>query len=220
VGDSDRLLAGSSVSPLPPELETEVFMVYRALVLALLIVAVWSADAKPVGLSRDQLDRLQRREIVLLDHLPPGGTGQPAHGGTGVALIQAPAEAVWRLLVDYPAHRGLYPHVVDAEVVEADSRHAVVRYVVGVGPFSFGFHVSNYPDSSRHRLEWRLAADRSNALFRDSWGYWQIDPRGQASFLTYAMAARTVLPSFVTRAAERDGVVATLKAVRDRVERR
>jgi hypothetical protein len=34
------------------------------------------------------------------------------------------------------------------------------------------------------------------------------------------MAARTVLPAFVTRAAERDGVVATLKAVRDRVEGR
>lgn len=193
-------------------------MLYCVLVLALLIVAAWGTDANPVGLSRDQLDRLQRREIVLLDHLPPGGTGQPAQGGTGVALIHAPAETVWRLLVDYRAHRGLYPHVVDAEVVETDSRHAIVRYVVGVGPFSFGFHVSNYADSSRRRIEWRLAADRPHTLFRESWGYWQIDPRGKASLLTYAMAARTVLPAFVTRTAERDGLVETLKAVRDRAE--
>jgi hypothetical protein len=36
--------------------------------------------------------------------------------------------------------------------------------------------------------------------------------------LTYAMAARTMLPSFVTRSAERDGLVETLKAIRERAE--
>jgi len=37
--------------------------------------------------------------------------------------------------------------------------------------------------------------------------------------LTYGMAARTVLPAFLTRRAERDGLVETLKAVRERAER-
>ncbi len=36
--------------------------------------------------------------------------------------------------------------------------------------------------------------------------------------LTYAMAAHTVLPAFLTRGSERDGLVATVKAVRDRAE--
>jgi hypothetical protein len=36
--------------------------------------------------------------------------------------------------------------------------------------------------------------------------------------LTYAMAARTVLPGFLTRGVERGGLVETLKAVRQRAE--
>lgn len=193
-------------------------MTYRALALAALIVAAWGTDANPFGLSRDHLRRLALREIVVLDVLPPGGAGSPAQGGTGIALVQASVESVWRVLIDVPRHRGLYPRVVDAEVVQDDLEHALVRYVVGLGPLSFGFHVHTYADALRHRIDWRLAHERRNDLFRENWGYWQIEPRGDNVLLTYAMAARTVLPSFLTRNAERDGVIETLKAVRERAE--
>jgi ribosome-associated toxin RatA of RatAB toxin-antitoxin module len=195
-------------------------MTVRALALAVLIVAAWGTAANPLGLSRDHLQRLAVGEIVLLDVLPPGGQGRPAQGGTGLALVHASPASVWRVLVDYPAHRGLYPRVVGAEVVEVDMAHALVRYVVGLGPLSFDFHVHNYPNAIRGRIDWHLAHERPNGLFRDTWGYWQIEPRGEDVLLTYAMAARTVLPSFITRNVERDGVVETLKAVRERAEQR
>lgn len=196
-------------------------MARRVLLTALFvsILAVVAGEANSAGLSADQLARLERGEVVLLDQLPPGGmtTGQ---GGTAVAMVHASAEAVWRVLVDYAGHRGLYPRVVAADIVESDAAHALVRYVVGVGPFSFGFHVNNYPDPERRRLEWRLDRGRRNDLFRDSWGYWEIELRGDGVVLTYAMGADLVLPAFLTRGAERDGLVATLKAVRGRAERR
>ncbi|OLC16484.1 MAG: hypothetical protein AUH29_04875 [Candidatus Rokubacteria bacterium 13_1_40CM_69_27] len=193
-------------------------MRYRALCLALVIVATWPTAAKSLGLSPTQLERLARGEVVLLDVLPPGSSSGPVQGGTALARVQASPEAVWRVLVDYRHHPGLYPRVVDTEVLEGGLEHALVRYVVGVGPFSFGFHVNNYADAARRRIEWRLAPERRNDLFRDSWGYWQIESRGADVVLTYAMAARTVLPAFVTRGAERDGLVETLKAVRERAE--
>jgi hypothetical protein len=132
--------------------------------------------------------------------------------------VHGDIETVWRILLDYPGHSGLYPRVVGATVLEAGGDHALVRYVVGVGPFSFAFHVDNSADRAHGRLAWRLARDRRNDLFRDSWGYWQIDPVPGGVMLTYAMAARTVLPAFLTRGAERDGLLQTLQAVRDRVE--
>ena len=64
-----------------------------------------------------------------------------------------------------------------------------------------------------------MKTSRANQLFRQSWGYWQIDRYRDAVMLTYAMAAQTVLPAFLTRGAERDGLVDTIKAVRDRAER-
>jgi hypothetical protein len=196
-------------------------MRYRVVLLsalACLIVAAWRIEANPVGLSPEQVTRLQRGEIVVLDVLPPGRPARAVQGGTGLALIQARPETVWRLLVDYPGHRGLYPGVVGAEVLETDAGHVLVRYVVGVGPFSFGFHVSNWPDAARGRIDWRLAQERPNDIFLDSWGYWQLERRGAGVLLTYAMAARTVLPAFVTRQAERNGLIETLKAIRERAE--
>jgi hypothetical protein len=65
---------------------------------------------------------------------------------------------------------------------------------------------------------WRLDRDRRNGLFHDTWGYWQVESRGEGVLLTYAMAARTMLPPSFTRGAERDGLVETVKAVRGRAE--
>lgn len=72
--------------------------------------------------------------------------------------------------------------------------------------------------AATRRLQWQLASGRSNQLFRQSWGYWQIEPHRDGALLTYAMAAQTVLPAFLTRGAEREGLVDTIKAVRDRAE--
>ncbi|HZP39094.1 MAG TPA: SRPBCC family protein [Methylomirabilota bacterium] len=163
--------------------------------------------------------RLESGEVVLLDRLPPGGGGAAGEGGTAVSVVHASVGAVWRVLLDYPGHAGLYPSVVRADVLESDRSRALVRYVIQVGPFSFNFHVNNYPDRANNRIDWRLARDRPNGLFRDTWGYWEVQPDASGVLLTYAMGARTVLPRFLTRGAERDGLVETIRAVRDRAER-
>lgn len=189
------------------------------LCLLLSLTLITSSTTHAVApLSGEQQRRLDAGEIVLLDVLPSGGDTERSHGGTAIGLVNASPAAVWRVLVDYPRHSGLYPRVVGAEVLETDATRALVRYAVGVGPFSFGFHVNNFPEESRGRLLWRLARDRPNDLFRDSWGYWQVDPHAHGAIVTYAMAARTVLPAFMTRGAERDGLVEALRAVRARAE--
>jgi Polyketide cyclase / dehydrase and lipid transport len=190
-----------------------------ALLSTMIIIAVVPAVATGgPALSSNQLTRLDHGDVVLVDALPPGGDPEHSQGGTAIIVVRAAPETVWRILLDYDRHAGLYPRVVAARVLESGVGRALVRYTLGVGPFSFGFHVNNYPDAERRRLTWRLAIDQHNDLFRDSWGYWQVeaDPRG--TLLTYAMAARTVLPRFLTRTAERDGLRETLRAVRQRAQ--
>jgi hypothetical protein len=190
------------------------------LALSVVLVSWWTPAAAPAApaLSTDEQRRLANGEVVVLEILPPGGDRRTGQGGTAVSLVHAAPATVWGVLVDYRGHPGLYPRVVRADVVEADATRALVRYVLGVGPLSFGFHVHNYVDQTRSRLAWRLAKDRSNDLFRDSWGYWQVEPDARGAILTYAMAARLILPAFLTRGAERDGLVETIKAVRGRAE--
>jgi ribosome-associated toxin RatA of RatAB toxin-antitoxin module len=178
--------------------------------------AAASGTAFP-GLSADQQHRLAAGEVVVLDTLPPGAS-KSAGGGTAVGLVRAVPERVWPVLVDYRGHPRYYPRVVSAELVEADAQHALVRYEVGVGPFSFGFHMMKYPDPIRRRIEWHLDANHANNFFRENTGYWQVDPAEGGSVVTYAIAVRTILPGFVTRGAERQSLVDTIRRLRKLVE--
>src|SRR2546428_9165266 len=67
------------------------------LLVALLVVAGASAQANSVGLSANQLWRLEHGEIVVLDVVPPGGgIWQQGQGGTAVTFVNAFPKTVWR----------------------------------------------------------------------------------------------------------------------------
>jgi ribosome-associated toxin RatA of RatAB toxin-antitoxin module len=190
--------------------------------LVLLVLAGAVSAASPAGprqLSEDQRHRLAAGE-VLVDDTMPRGASETARGGTALALVRATPDQVWRVLVDYPGHSRYYPRVVAAEVVEQDERRVVVRYHVGLGPFSFGFHMDKFPDARRRRIDWHLADGHGHGLFRENSGYWQVDPSDGASLVTYAIAVRTMLPGFVTRGAERESLTETVTAMRKLAESR
>jgi ribosome-associated toxin RatA of RatAB toxin-antitoxin module len=189
--------------------------------LALLVVlgglATDTSAAPPRGFSDDERRRLTAGEVIVQDTLPPGAS-ETARGGTAFALVHASPDQVWGVLVDYPGHVRYYPRVVAAEVVARDERRVVVRYEVGIGPFSFSFHMDKFPDPQRRRIEWHLADGLGHGLFRENSGYWQVDEAERNSLVTYAIAVRTRLPAFVTRGSEQDSLVETITAMRKVVE--
>jgi polyketide cyclase/dehydrase/lipid transport protein len=173
--------------------------------------------APSLGAGADQHDRLAAGEVVVLDTLPPGASPSAA-GGTALGLVRASPESVWAVLVDYRGHPRYYPRVISAEPVEVDAQHALVRYEVGIGPFSFEFHMMKYPDPARRRVEWHLDPNHPNNFFRENSGYWQVDPAEGGSLVTYAIAVRTILPGFITFGAERRSLVDTINKLRKLVE--
>jgi ribosome-associated toxin RatA of RatAB toxin-antitoxin module len=180
-------------------------------------LAAVASPAAPPPLSADERRRLDGGEVVVRDSMPPGASDS-ARGGTAVALVRASPEQVWQVLIDYPGHPRYYPRVVAAEVVQGDERHAVVRYWVGIGPVSFSFHMDKFLDPQRRRIDWRLADGYSHGMFRENSGYWQVDEAERASLVTYAIAVRTRLPSFLTGSAERESLVETMTSLRKLVE--
>jgi len=175
------------------------------------------SGATSLGLSADQQSRLAAGEVVVLNTLPPGASAS-AHGGTAVALMRVSPDRVWPVLVDYRGHPRYYPRVISAELVEADTQHALVRYEVAVGPFSFAFHMIKYPDPVRRRIEWHLDTTHRNNFFTENTGYWLVVPAEGGSLVTYAIAVRTILPGFITLGAERRSLVETITKLRKLVE--
>lgn len=167
----------------------------------------------PLPMPADSERRLASREIIVLDVLPPGASAD-AQGGTAVAVVRAPVDKVWSILIDYKGHPRYYPRLASAEVLERSDGRALVRYTATVGFLSFTFHMDKTQDPVRHRIEWQLAPGRSNSLFRENSGYWQVDPHDAASLVTYGLAVRTVLPGFLTRSSERNSLVDTIVGLR------
>jgi ribosome-associated toxin RatA of RatAB toxin-antitoxin module len=192
----------------------------RSLVASLLVaggLVMGVSPASPADTPTDVRRRLAGGEVIVSDALPPGAS-ESARGGTALALVRASPEQVWSVLTDYPGHSRYYPRVVAAEVVERDERRVRVLYQVGIGPFSFGFHMNKYPDAKRRRIEWHLAEGHGHGLFQENSGYWQVEAADRASLVTYAIAVRTVLPGFITRGSERDSLTQTVTALRKLVE--
>src|SRR5215813_4437974 len=102
-----------------------------------LVAAAWAA---PAAETPEDVRRLAAGDVIVNDALPPGATKE-ARGGTAVVLLRATPEEVWRVIVDYRGHPRYYPRVTAADVVEKNKRHVIVRYRIGVGPFSFGFYM-------------------------------------------------------------------------------
>lgn len=194
-------------------------MIRALLALAALagILAGVAAAASLRDLSEEQRRRLQAGEVLVTETLPPGAS-ESARGGTALALVRASPEHVWRVLTDYPGHTRYYPRVVAAEVVERDHRRVLVRYQVGLGVFSFGFHMDKFPDARRRRIDWHLAEGHGHGLFHENSGYWQVDAADAASLVTYAIAVRTLLPGFITRGAERESLTETVTGLRKLAE--
>ena len=192
----------------------------RALLALALLVGGLVTEASPGSLrqlSEDLRNRLTAGEVIVADALPPGAT-ESARGGTALALVRASPEQVWRVLVDYPGHSRYYPRVTAAEVVERDARRVLVRYHVGVGPFSFDFHMDKFPDERRRRIDWHLAEGHGHGLFRENSGYWLVEAADAVSLVTYAIAVRTALPNFLTRGAEQASLTETIVAMRKLAE--
>src|SRR5262245_9361140 len=179
-----------------------------SLILVAAALLLGATPAPSVDLSAEQRQRLSAGDIILLDTLPPGA-GKDTRGATGVAILRATPTQVWSVLTDYPGHVRYYPRVTAVDVLQADERHALVRYVIGIGPSSFAFHMEKYPDPVRRRIEWHLAEGRSNSLFRENSGYWQVDEVSGGTMVTYAIAVRTVLPGFATAGSERQSIIDT-----------
>lgn len=190
------------------------------LILALLAVGDVGEVAAGFPLSRHELKALRTGEILFRPEVPPGPYGSTGIGGTALVYLRSDPETVWEILLDFPGHTGLFPRVKEARVIEKSGDRTLVGYRVTVGVFSFRFFINNYPDAKAHVLRWELDQSRDSDLFQDHWGYWKLDQVGDGVLVTYAMGARTTLPTFLTRGAGQTGTVETVKALKARVEGR
>lgn len=174
-------------------------------------------------LEGDERSRLEAGEVLVRD-LPPGGSE-----GIGVlvmGLIEAPPEAVWRIMSDCEEQDEFMPRILYSAVRDRDGDSHTCELVVDL-PFPLEdartqtrHHVRRLPDGGYQRHWELLPGDWS---YRRASGSWTVHPYAAGrSLLVNRMdlLLKAAVPEWILRAAHTRQGPETFEAIRVRVRER
>ena len=187
------------------------------LALLLLAATCLAAAGRPAASRALPPSTPTRDDAVVIEKV----TGPDGIAGLRASIaIDAPREAIWKVLVDYDRMRDLYPNVTQLTVLGTTPAGALVRYRIRTMLMNFEYTLQRNYEVVGERLTWyKTAGD-----FRQVRGQWLIHDtavpgRKQLiceTFVDIGFAVPTVLV--------RDGAIRemrrTMVRIRERLERR
>jgi hypothetical protein len=179
------------------------------------------AQAEPLVLDAEQREGLAAGEVIVQPLAPTDGAGVATRG---IAVVQAPPTRVWPVVRDCGEFSQFMPRVKESAQLEREGGSSICRTVMGT-PFPFpDLFVEvrsveqTLPDGGFRRHWTLLRGD-----FERNQGAWTVLPwgdRSEQSLLVYESdaKAKTIVPDFIQRAAQRETLPGGMRAIRLRVE--
>ena len=190
----------------------------RAIVVCALAVLVLApgASARP---DKEEMAKLEKGEILVRDASVKGPDGVQRLRGQAVALIDAPPEAVWRVITDHPHFPEFMPGVVHCEIVEDTGTARLVAYGVKVKWMSISYHLRLRYDHDTFHVEYALDPSFPHDV-SDAQGTWDLRPlddgkRTRVVYSVYLDSGRFV-PRFIERYLSKRQLPEILENVRSR----
>ena len=162
----------------------------RKIVLAaailLLGVGAALADGKSVKFTEAELKKLKAGETVRQEL--PSSRKKGFYGGTGWAVINAEAEKIWAVLVDWSQYRDAFPHTEEMFEVSRKGDKSLVRMKMGHPVISVTNHLEMKRDAKRKTLSFKMVDNHPHDLDMIK-GYWRLFPQqGDRTLVAYVLA--------------------------------
>jgi len=158
-------------------------------IAVLLLFLTVNRPAHAKGLTREELSRLARGEVVKREVRVDLPAGQYT-GGVSYVIIDAPAEDVMRALVDSSALKSLLPMVLEAREVErrqGGDWFVFLRHGGRIGSAAFTLRARR---ASPYSVQFWLDPSRPHEI-EDMWGSFRVKPLGdKRSLFTYSALLR------------------------------
>ncbi len=142
-------------------------------ITALLAVFLFGTSADAVRFNADELKTLNGGGTVrrMLSMSGQGGF----FGGSGWAVINAPADEIWSALQDWKSYTSIFPHTVEATAVSRKPGLTLVRMKLGHPVIQVLYHVEMRPEKEKNTIKFRLVKNHPTDL-DDIDGYWKLFP--------------------------------------------
>ena len=158
------------------------------LVLALTGALCSAASARALDFTEQEISRLAKGE---LNRKPlPESRKNGFYGGAGFAIIDAPAEAVWKALSDYDAYKDMFPRTVEAKEVSRKDGDSLIRMLIGYKILSIQYHIAISRDWNTRTVTFKLAENQPHDI-ESTRGYWKLFPQADGrTLVAYAVAVK------------------------------
>jgi len=185
----------------------------RALLIpsVLLGLALVSGIVAAIEFSDADLAELKAGNTIHRE-LPTSGT-KGFYGGSGWAVVNAPADVIWKVLVDWDAYTKVFPNTTEAIELSRKGTKSLVRFKLGHPLVSLTYHVELERKTEKKILSFRLVKNMPNDV-NSIRGYWRLFPQKNGSTLIASVVAVKVPMGLVNLAGpdlERKSITALLR---------
>jgi ribosome-associated toxin RatA of RatAB toxin-antitoxin module len=187
--------------------------------LAFLLV---SGPSFAVDFSTVEIERLQSGKTV---RQPLSKSRQNGfYGGTGWAVVDAPADVVFAAIQDWDAYPEVFPRTVSAKELSRENDRSLVRMEMGYKFLSIEYHLNVKPNREQNTISFSLVPSRPHDI-ESVHGYWRLFPQKDGrTLVAYGIAVKlpagivTFLGNRLERELE-DGIIGLPRYIKRWVEK-
>ncbi|MBN2803503.1 MAG: SRPBCC family protein, partial [Deltaproteobacteria bacterium] len=112
------------------------------------------------------------------------------YGGSGYTLIDAPVEAVWKAILDYPVYNKVFAATSKVSELSKRGNKSLVHYEMGYKYLSLEYYLEVTRDVSNYTISFEMLNDKPHDL-TSAKGYWKLFPQaGGRTLVAYVVSAQ------------------------------
>jgi ribosome-associated toxin RatA of RatAB toxin-antitoxin module len=126
---------------------------------------------------------------TVIKMLPTSGQ-KGFYGGSGYALIDAPVDEVWKILLDFELYTRMFPNTEVCTPISRKGNKTLVKMKIGHPVVNVRYHVETTANESEKSLHFKLLNDYPHDI--DSLtGYWRLFPQsGNRTLAAYVVSVK------------------------------
>lgn len=113
------------------------------------------------------------------------------YGGTGYALIDAPADTIWAAIEDWGVYHKIYPKTVSCKELSRKGETSLIRVQMGHKLLSIEYHLTVERSRDKNMLSFKLVRNRPHDI-EETRGYWRLFPQQDGRTLVAYVVATQV----------------------------
>lgn len=159
-------------------------------ILPVLLLAslLWSAPTHAVNFTAAEKAKLKSGRIVRQEL--PTSRKNGFYGGTGWAIIDAPAEIIWKTLLDFKKYNKIFSYTEEAKVLSRKDNKKLVRLKIGHPILGMINHMEMKENKTKHVISFKLVNTHPHDL-QQIRGYWRLFPQKDGKTLVaYVIAIK------------------------------